>query len=264
MDLIKINEHIHRIVLPYKDIFTTVYVISTEQGIVLFDAASYETDLDDHIQPALDTLGITESMVQYIFISHKHKDHVGCLRPMISRYSQAAILSRSLELAEMYADCNVICPEAGDTVLDILKVVTIPGHTSDSCGLLDTRTNTLISGDSLQVYGIRGSGDWAANISLPVKHFAALKKLHTLKIECIVAAHDYQPYGFRANGKKEVARMIDACATPLLRVQQMILDNPDLNDAEICALYNINPDEPTIQEKVVAAVRSAMSDGLLA
>lgn len=260
MNITKINKNIHRIVLPYKEIFTTVYIISTEQGVVLFDAASYDTDLDNYIQPALDSLGITAPMIKYIFISHKHKDHVGCLRPMITRYSDACILSRSLELAELYADCKVLCLEDTDPVLDVLKVVTIPGHTGDSCGLLDTRTNTLISGDSLQVYGICGSEDWASNISLPAEHLAAIEKVRALDVENIVTAHDYYPYGYRADGKEEVSRMLDACITPLRRIQKLILDYPNLDDSTIRELYNNNPDEPTIKEKVITAMRKAIKE----
>lgn len=260
----KINEHIYRIQLPYKDIFTTVYLISTPQGVVIFDAASYETDLDNYIQPALDELGIVADTIKYIFISHNHKDHAGCLRPIVSRYPQATIVSRSPGIAEQYADYTILNPEDGDTILDTLKIITIPGHTGDCCGLLDTRANTLISGDSLQVHGIIGSGDWAANITLPTKHLQAIEKLRTLTIDTIVAAHDYEPYGYRVDGKEAVGHMLDECIAPLKRVHQLILDNPQMNDTEICALFNLAPNKPTIQEKVVAAVRSAMIEGLFA
>lgn len=35
----QINEKIYRLTTAYKDIFTTVYVIKTEKGAILFDAA---------------------------------------------------------------------------------------------------------------------------------------------------------------------------------------------------------------------------------
>ena len=63
------NENIHRITLPYKDIFTTVYTVKTEKGVLLFDAASFDTDLDEYIQPMLDALQITAEDLKYIFIS---------------------------------------------------------------------------------------------------------------------------------------------------------------------------------------------------
>jgi hypothetical protein len=37
----QISEHIHRLTLPYKDIFTTVYTVRTPEGVLLFDAASF-------------------------------------------------------------------------------------------------------------------------------------------------------------------------------------------------------------------------------
>ena len=51
------NKSIFRITTPYKDIFTTVYVIKTEKGVLLFDAASYDCDADDAIIPALASFG---------------------------------------------------------------------------------------------------------------------------------------------------------------------------------------------------------------
>ena len=83
MEIMKMNEHIHRITLPYKDIFTTVYTVKTDKGVLLFDAASYDTDLEQYIQPMLDELNITAEDLKYVFISHNHGDHSGGLRPII-------------------------------------------------------------------------------------------------------------------------------------------------------------------------------------
>ena len=73
-----------------KDIFTTVYTVKTDKGVLLFDAASFDTDLDAYIQPMLDELKITAEDLKYIFISHNHGDHSGGLRPIIERANELA------------------------------------------------------------------------------------------------------------------------------------------------------------------------------
>lgn len=260
MEVMKINENIHRILLPYKDIFTTVYTIRTDKGVLLFDAASFDTDLADYIQPALDALKITAQDLKYIFISHNHRDHAGGLRPIIEAYPNAIILSRSPKLAEEYADYKVESHEDGDMVLDVLQIVTIPGHTIDSAAILDTRTKTMISGDCLQLYGIFGSNDWASNITYPALHLEALAKLRAMDIENIYTAHDYHPYGFRHEGKAAVAKAITACKEPLTLVKILIENNPELDDDAIRLKFNATGTIPTLRSKVVAEMRAMLAE----
>lgn len=260
MEIMKMNENIHRITLPYKDIFTTVYTVKTDKGVLLFDAASYDTDLEQYIQPMLDELKITAEDLKYIFISHNHGDHAGGLRPIIERYPNAVILSRSAKLAETYADYKVESHEDGDTVLDVLQIVTIPGHTKDSAAILDKRTNTMISGDCLQLYGIFGSDDWASNINHPALHLEALAKLRTMDIENIYTAHDYHPYGFKHEGKAAVAKVLVACEEPLTLVKILIENNPELDNEAIRQKFNATGKIPTLRAKVVAEVRAMLEE----
>ena len=55
----KINENIYRLTIPFKDIFTTVCLIKTDEGALLFDTATYDEDVENYIIPFLDELGIT-------------------------------------------------------------------------------------------------------------------------------------------------------------------------------------------------------------
>lgn len=259
MEIMKMNENIHRITLPYKDIFTTVYTVKTDKGVLLFDAASYDTDLEQYIQPMLDELKIGAEDLKYIFISHNHGDHAGGLRPIMEAYPNAVILSRSPKLAENYADYKVEALEDGDKVLDVLQIVTIPGHTKDSAAILDTRTKTMISGDCLQLYGIFGSDDWASNIIYPALHLEALAKLRTMDIENIYTAHDYHPYGFKHEGKAAVAKVITACEEPLTLVKILIENNPELDDEAIRVKYNASGTIPTLRARVVTEVRAMLA-----
>lgn len=253
----KINENIYRITIPYKDIFTTVYMIKTDNGILLFDAGSYDEDIENYILPFLDEFEITADMLKYVFISHNHKDHAGGLNEFMKKFPETCIISRSSKLKEQYINYNVLMPNDNDAVLDVLKVITIIGHTQDSSAIYDTRTKTLISGDSLQLYGIYGSGKWGSNISFPKEHIDAIEKLKKMDIQHILTAHDYHPYGYSYEGEDAVSNALDACVSPLNEIKDLIFQNPDADDEKICTLYN-SFDKPTLGVHVVSAVREML------
>lgn len=258
----QINEHIHYVTTAYKDIFTTVYALKAEEGAILFDAASFASDIDGQIVPFLENLHIQPQNLKYVFISHNHADHSGGLPRLLERYPDVCIVTRSETLREKYADHRFLFPEEGDMLLDTFRVVTIPGHTIDSAALLDERTMTLITGDCLQQRGIRGSGDWASNISFPGEHLAALEKVRALGVKQIATAHDYVPCGFRAEGEN-VDKMLDACVEPLLRLKALIREHPEEDDGKIRSRFSDFDNQLTISPRVVAVMRKALSEGAL-
>ena len=161
------------ITVPYKGIYTSVFLVRTPQGAVLFDAASYESDIQNIILPWLDEQGITAEELRYVFISHKHDDHAGGLPALLEAFPDLCIVSQSMGLQQQYGEKHFWSPRDGEMLLGCLRVVSIPGHTADSAALLDTRTGTLLCGDCLQLHGIFGMGKWGANIphpSWPKKH----------------------------------------------------------------------------------------------
>ena len=261
MYMITINENIHKITLPYKDIFTTVCTLETEDGVLLFDAASFPEDAEGYILPMLEKLGVGEKELKYIFISHNHNDHAGALRELLERFPDVTVLSRSKALKEKYPEYKVYAPGDGEVFLKVLRVVTIPGHTEDSAAILDTRSNTLVTGDCLQLYGIFGSGAWGANISLPVEHIEAVEKVRALGVDAVCTAHDYHPCGTFAKGEAEVNRMLDSCLEPIETVKRLVRENPGKEDAEIGVLYNSMAELPRLNTKLVAAVRDALAKG---
>ena len=253
----KITENIYRLTTPYKGIYTTICIIRTENGALLFDTGSYDSDIPEYILPFLSETGITADELKYIFISHAHADHAGGLYALMAHFPGACILSRSASLRERFAAFDSMEPEDGAELLGVLKCVAIPGHTQDSAAILDTRTGTLISGDCLQLYGIFGSGKWGANISYPSVHIEALEKLRGMEINAILAAHDYHPCGHIFTGAAEVNAALDACVAPLKDILALIDANPGASDAEIAGIYNGTGTLPVIGEHVAAALRRA-------
>ncbi len=260
MQITKQTEHIYRMTLPYKDIFTTVYLVKTPVGAVLFDAASFDSDAAEYIMPMLQELAVSPEELKYIFISHNHRDHAGGLAALLAALPHACVVSRSEELRQKYPDYTFLKPDDGDKLADVLQIVTIPGHTPDSMALLDSRSNTMISGDCLQLYGIYGSGTWACNIGLPREHFAAIEKLRKMPIQTVLTAHDYHPYGHCYQGAELVGKALDACIEPLQKIADMIQANPQMTDEEIAALYNAPAELPTLGVRPVAAMRQFLSE----
>lgn len=261
METIKINDNIFRTTTPYKDIWTTLYVIKTKNGDMLFDAASFDEDAEKYTISFLEQCGVTKESLKYIFISHDHSDHAGGLKTLLPYYPNAVVLSRSSDLKERFSDYNVVAPNENDHFLDVLEVVTIVGHTIDCAAILDKRTKTLITGDCLQVWGIVGSQNWAANIRFPVEYFADIEKISKMDIDQILTAHDYYPLGYKAEGKAEIVRCLDGCREPLLKLKELIIANPDTDDQGICDIYNISKALPTFHAGVVECIRKAMQNG---
>lgn len=253
-----VTQHISRIHIPYKDIYTTVLLLRSPRGNILFDTAHKQTDVENYILPALAQLGINN--LDYIFISHNHSDHAGGLQWLLARFPGCKVISRSQKLPEKHPEREFILPEDGDLIAEHFQVVTIPGHTADSAALLDRRTGTLVTGDCLQVYGIYGSGAWGAAIRMIHPHLQAIEKLHAMDIQTIAAAHDYHPYGNTAIGKDAVKNYLDGCVDALRRIRDILKDNLDLEDTEVAAVCN-DGKLPTVAADVVTKIRQAMEEG---
>jgi len=251
-----VTQNIYRLTTLYKDIYTTVTIVKTPLGAVLFDTASYREDVEDTILPALKELGIDGSVLKYIVISHAHGDHAGGLQWVAEAYPDVCILSRSPDLKERFGSA-VRCPEDGEVILDTLRIIAVPGHSADSLCLLDTVTGTLISGDSLQLYGIYGSGAWGANVGLPVEHLEAIDKLRRLDIRRIVASHDYHPFGYLAEGRNAVRKYLDACPEALYRILDAIRSHPDMDSESLAAMYNGQSGLPTVNKRIFENLREA-------
>ncbi len=258
-NLERIADNIYALSTPYKDIFTTVYIIKTANGALVFDTATYDCDVDGAILPALRELGIGENDLKYIFISHHHADHSGGLGRLLSYYPQVTVVSKSEALAEKFEEYTFLLPADGETLLDVLSVVSVTGHTRDAAALYDTRTKTLISGDCLQLYGVFGSGLWGANISFVTEYAAAIEKLRRMDIAAILTAHEYYPCGRMYFDKKTIDWALDACLAPFETIKELIKAAPDADDEQICRMYHARANLPKLAPRVVREYRKCLS-----
>lgn len=260
--LTKITPDIHRLVVPFLDIYTTVLFVNTPEGTVLFDTATYPEDIDKYIVPAMNELGITANELKYVVISHNHRDHAGGLARFAELYPNTVICAGSANCGERVPGREIKVLAEGDTLAGVLTAFSMPGHTSDCVGIFDTRTKTLLSGDALQLYGIYGSGAWGANISLIEEHIELGKRLHERDIAAIVASHDYHPCGWRAEGKAEVDRYIDECVGALYDIRDFMSAYLQLDDEGLAEMYNTGK-LPTVGKHVFKNLRVLMEAGKL-
>ena len=84
----KISDNIFRLTIPFMDIYTSVFLIKTPKGAVLFDTATYDSDVTDYIIPFLNDSGVSREELKYVFVSHNHGDHSGGLETLIKTYTR--------------------------------------------------------------------------------------------------------------------------------------------------------------------------------
>lgn len=255
----KVTEHIHRLVVPFEDIFTTVFFLETLEGAVIFDTATYPEDVDRYILPGLREAGISTEAVRYIVLSHSHRDHAGGLGRLAQLLPGIPVISRNPALSGQFAGVSFRFPEAGETLCGALTVYPVPGHSPDSLALLDKRTGTLVTGDSLQLYGIYGSGQWGANIGMPGEHLEAIEALRKLRPERIVASHDYHPHGHLAEGER-VDAYLDACIEALDRIREAVKQNPAAEPEALAENYNGHSGLPVVSARVFRAMKKLVEE----
>ena len=219
----------HRLCIPFEDLYTTVYILRTEAGTALVDAATNAQDVRDAILPALDSLGIGGADVRLLLASHRHSDHFGGMAAL-----QEALPGASLGMispAEGSCACRL---RDGDILLGCIRVLHLPGHTDDMAAFLDLRHGLLLSADALQLEGI---GRYGCGLDDAGAYRRSITRLRSMDIGQIAAAHDYRPLGFRA-GEGKAGAYLDACEAYLDRLTRFAAENPGQTAEGIADAYN--------------------------
>lgn len=220
-----------RLNIPFERIATSVFLLLTQEGPVLFDCATTPQDVKNVVIPALSCAGIDLGQLRAVVCSHSHADHCGGLAEILNCAHPAQIIALSPESYEG----DVYVPQDGECLFGCVKAIHLPGHTSDCLGLYDLRTHTLLSGDALQLQGIDRFG---CAVSLPASYWKTVEKIRSIQPHLLLASHDYVPLGARAEGKSEVGCYLDACVEVLQEIHDFVCVNRGSGDAEtIAALF---------------------------
>lgn len=184
---------IYRLKVAFDGVYTSVFLIKTEQGNVLVDCATYASDVDEYIVPALNQLGLHLTDITYLILTHNHGDHVGGKKRLLE-------LAPNIEIAQ----------NERDNMLNGITVYALKGHTLDCIGVFDKRSGTLISGDGLQGAGV---GKYRCSLENKDEYIKTIEKIESdARIENILFSHAYEPWDKDgAFGREEVEKCIQDC-----------------------------------------------------
>lgn len=248
--LLQFNDNIYKVELPLNGSYTTVFFIKLDNGYWdIIDTGSHATDVNTLVLPSAEFLKIDLEKVKGIILTHTHYDHAGGLAALAPKCPNAVVYGVASNNAD--AGSNKYKQIAdGETIDDVIKTVTIKGHDYDTCGFIDTRSKTLMSGDSLQLYGSSFMGTQVRHIN---DYFESMDKLLTMDIENIIGSHIVCPSGAYAIGETASRKYIQDCIDCLSSLVQLtiaqygngITDVATIQRLYLAEMYGKAPDFPT-------------------
>lgn len=228
----KMAENVYRLEVTFPGCYTASVLVLGKENILIDNGGCGET-VDSDIMPALREMGLSLYDIDWLTFTHIHGDHVGGtgrmkeIRPDLPIAVYKDSLSRirdpraySAEIRARFPGESAPVPKRLDgaepdrllsdgEMLGDLKLIHTPGHDTDTVCFFDTRTKTLITGDSLQQNGTVSQG-CALLMDVP-GYEKSLLRLQTMDIENIVAGHPYLPLGAEAFGRENAARYLETC-----------------------------------------------------
>ena len=224
-----LTDGIYRLKIPFENIFTSVFALVEDNQCVLLDSGCNERDVNQIIIPALEAVGFVPQM---IICSHLHSDHSGGMNALLSAFpkAKAGLFARNERF-----DCETVHLSDGDLLLNRFRVLNLKGHTDDCIAVLDEKTSTLLSFDCLQLFGV---GRYGTAFSDCGEYLKTLERVRDMRLEHIIASHEYVPCGSVANGQKEVNEYLDQCEKAVECVLNFAKKYTNLNFDETARLYN--------------------------
>lgn len=193
---------IYRIEVPFDDIYTAVFAVGTPDRYLLIDCATTAEDVDRVILQALQSIDFDRAP-EALLLTHRHGDHAGGADRLRMHFPDLSIYS-----PEPLKTAKATILTGGETFLERMEAVSLPGHTANSMGYLDHHTQTLFSGDTLQLFGV---SRYRNGIGFPKLYRASIEAVRALPINRIIASHEYDPLGACAEGRDAINRYLDIC-----------------------------------------------------
>ena len=184
--------NIYRLKVPFDTVYTSVFFIDSDEKKILVDCATWQSDVDEIIAPALASLGYSLIEIDAIVLTHKHGDHAGGLGRILELHPSIEVVSAPCDMTEN------------------LSTYPLPGHTNDSIGVFDKKSGTLISGDGLQGAGV---DKYRCSLQNKSAYFETLNKIKDDKrIENLLFSHAYEPWNSDTTfGRSEVEKRLEEC-----------------------------------------------------
>ncbi len=204
---VEIVKNVQLLKVPFESVYTSVFFVLEDREITMYDTATTREDAEHHIFPALSELEKQGFMLKRAVISHFHDDHAGGLRYIAEKYPQAEIYAGDGEYFNSRGFVGVKQVTDGMKISKNLTLYRFFGHSHDCVAIHDMRTNTLLTADAFQGYGILRYGVYG-NIG---NWLDSIEKAKALDVENMITSHEYFPYGQTAFGKGEVIKYLDGC-----------------------------------------------------
>ena len=193
VEFIKETDRISRLKVPFENIYTSVFLLKSKNGYMLVDCATYDSDVDEFIVPALKQVGLGLNDIKALILTHFHGDHSGGKKRILQINPQITIVD-----SERIID------------LESFEIYQMKGHTLDCIGVLDKIDVTLISGDGLQGKGV---GRYPCNVIDKQEYFNTIDKVKKdKKIQKILFSHEYEPWCKDVVvGREEIEKCLEDC-----------------------------------------------------
>lgn len=283
-----IAPNIYRLEVSFPGCWTGVILVKGDENILIDSGGCAET-VDSEIIPALYEMAMSLESIHWLALTHMHGDHVGgCARihelvpsVKIVAFHESAErildpLSYSKAIRSRFPSYSPNAPAVLDGVapdlllrdgdrLGSLRLLHTPGHDTDSCCYLDERTNTLITGDSLQLNGTCSQG---CALLMNVQNYeSTLQRLMHLRIRNIVCGHHYLPLGAEAVGEDASQCFLETCAAISSHNEKFIrsLITAGVNDAAVIArelIREVGGCEPDFLFLPIHTVSEYISNGV--
>lgn len=243
------TDDVIRIDLRRDVIKTCVFLISDRNGreYSMIDTGLDETTTREQLLPAIKRLRIPLESIKTLLITHSHFDHVGGLESVLSSMPHLEVFA-----AEKLTPTTK--PLSDGFLFGDLQAIALPGHSLDGYGFLDLRTNSLLSGDAIQAWGV---GDFGVSAESPEKYLESHEKLLKMHIENVFSSHYYDFSGIRAIGKSESTKFIEESKKNYVELIDFVhnqlakTDNP----REICKIFErLHPDYPKMQAGAIERI----------
>ena len=217
---------------PSGGVWSGIVFIDGEEKI-LIDSGDCAGNIDSLLCPALKKMGYSLKDIDWLCNTHCHGDHVGghhrileLANVKVAAYVESCPkIKDPLKYAKLIratypgfsppASATLKGVEAdhilqeGDMVGRRLQVIATPGHDTDCVSFYDTKTKTLITGDSLQGNGTATQGT-ALYMDLD-DYRNTLEKLMGMDVENIISGHPYLVSGDKAIGKEAATAYLKSC-----------------------------------------------------
>lgn len=235
------HSRIHFLQYPWKDSFVGMLLLEEPGHCVLIDSGLPET-VDEFLLPYLEKNGIPLASLELVINTHCHGSHAGgnarlrelCDAKFAVHRSGAEAMEKSGFQPDILLEDGALLQAGGIR----LNVVHLPGHTSDSIGILELVSGTMFTGDSLQGRGSQFSG--IALYTDPDAYLQSVDRMETLfrigRVRRLLCGHAFYPYDGKVS-EADVTDFLEVCRDPVCAyewaVTEYLEDHPSANCTEV-------------------------------